>query len=103
MGTTENTITTISPIRHGKLAVQVDLTPMIGADTGTVIIRLRNAIDGVTTRNIDRADFLLGTDEIMPTVEGWVQEGTTTCEVRIQTNVAVLANRTLSYRIIEAS
>ena len=60
-------------------------------------------IDGAVLRTIDRFDFLEGTDEVHPTVSGWVQEGTNTARVTIQVNSAVSAQRAIPWRLIEAS
>lgn len=104
MGTAEQTISDLSPIRHGRIAVELDLNTLVAAvEGGTVIVRLKNMIDGATLRTIDRASFIIGTDEAHPTVSGWVQEGTTTARVTIQANSAVSVNRDIPWRIVESS
>ncbi|MBI2020071.1 hypothetical protein HYS94_01490, partial [Candidatus Daviesbacteria bacterium] len=105
MGTTVNTVTEISPIRHGQIAVELDINTLIAAaEGGTVIVRLLNMIDGATLRIIDRVDFTIGgANEVHPTVRGWVQEGTTTARITIQLNSAVTVNRDIPWRIIESA
>jgi len=103
-GTAVQTVLDISPIRHGNIAVQFDLnTVIVAIEGGTITFRLQNMIDGVNLRIIDRTDFLIGTDEVHPTISGFVQEGTNTVRVTIQVNSAVSAQRAVPYRIIESS
>lgn len=104
MTTVEQTITDITPIRHGRIAVQIDVNTLVAAvEGGTVVFRLKSKIDGATLREIDSATFLVGTDLTHPTVSGWVFEGATTARLTVQANSAVSVDRALPFRIIEAS
>jgi len=61
-------------------------------------------IDSSNLRIIDRYDFLVGTDEVHPTVSGFVIEGTNFIRLTIQANVAVddAPAKTIPFRIIES-
>lgn len=102
--TAEQTVSDITPIRHGRIAVEFDVNTLVAAgEGGTVIVRLKSMIDGANLRTISRADFIVGTDDAHPTVDGWVYEGASTARVTIQVNSAVGAQRAIQWRIIESA
>uniref|UniRef100_A0A6M3IXK1 Uncharacterized protein n=1 Tax=viral metagenome TaxID=1070528 RepID=A0A6M3IXK1_9ZZZZ len=103
-GTTEVTVANYTPTKMGQIAAQLDLATLVTAgEGGNVIVRLKFMIDGTNLRIIDRADFTVGTDEVHPTVSGFVVEGTNYVQVTVQANSAVTAQRAVPYRIIESS
>lgn len=99
----EQTITTFTAHRVGELAVELDLNALIGPeDTKIVTVRLKHMIDNATARTIDIATFVVGTDEIHPSLSGWVDTTASGVEVTIQMSLAVAANRDVPYKILEA-
>jgi hypothetical protein len=61
-------------------------------------------IDNANRRPIDIATFIVGTDEIHPTVSGWVDAANANgVEVTIRCSSAVTAPRTVPYKIMEAA
>ena len=104
-GTDEQTVVVFKAHRTGKLAVQLDLNALVEANEGgTVTVRLKHMIDNTNRRTIDLATFVVGTDEIHPTVSGWVDAANDNgVEVTIQCSSAVTATRTIPYKIMEAA
>jgi hypothetical protein len=104
-GNTEQTVVIFKAHRTGELAVQLDLNALVVAvEGGTVTVRLKHMIDNTTRRIIDRATFIVGTDEIHPTVSGWVDAANANgVEVTIRCSSAVTATRVIPYKIMEAA
>jgi len=106
MGTAEQTVVNYTPLKIGKIAVLLDLQTLIDDGyVGTIVTRLKFMVDGSNLRIIDRNSFLVGTDEVHPTVEGTVVEGASFVRVTIQANVAVddTPAKAIPYRIVEYS
>jgi hypothetical protein len=105
--TSENDIISggLTPHRTGELAVELDLNALIAVpEGGTVTCRLKHKIDETTLRTIDICEFIVGTDEIHPTLTGWVDhQVATSVQVSIQCSIAPTAGRVIPYKIIEAS
>jgi hypothetical protein len=104
-GVAEQIVATFTANRTGKLAVELDLnTLVVAVEGGTVTVRLKHMIDNATRRTIDLAQFIVGTDEVHPTLEGWVDAGNANgVQVTIQCSVAVTMNRDIPYKILEAA
>jgi len=105
MATAEQTVVNYTPTKLGRIAALFDLQTLIDDGyVGTIIVRLKFMIDSSNLRIIDRYDFLVGTDEVHPTVSGFVIEGTNFIRLTIQANVAVddAPAKTIPFRIIES-
>jgi len=103
----EQSITTFKAHRSGELAVEFDLNTLVAAtpaDDGKIVtVRLKHMIDNTTRRTIDLATFVVGTDEIHPTLAGWVDAANANgVEITVQMSAAVAANRVVPYKILEA-
>ena len=106
MTTVEQTVVNYTPTKMGRIAALFDLQTLVNdAYVGTITVRLKYMVDGVTLRTTDRADYLVGTDDVMPTVSGFVTEGASFVRLTIQANVAVddAPAKTIPFRIIESS
>jgi len=101
----EHTVVTFTAHRTGELAVQLDLDELITAvEGGTVTVRLKHMINNVTRRTIDKATFIVGVDEVHPSVQGWVDKNNANgVEVTIQCSVAPTAGRSVPYKVMEAT
>ena len=104
-GVAETSIATFTPHRNGKTGVEFDLSTLIAAgEGGTVTVRLKHMIDNVTVKTIDKQTFVIGVDEVHPTVEGWLDANNTNgAEITIQCSVAVTGPRSVAYKIVEAA
>ena len=103
-GTNETPVLTFTANRVGRIAVELDLNELVAAaEGGTGTVRLKHAIDDTTPRTIDIAQFIVGVDEVHPTVSGWVDTTASGVEVTIELTAAVTLPRTIPYKIIEAS
>jgi hypothetical protein len=100
-GTIEQTIVTLTPTRNLAFAAYFDVNTLVTAgEGGTLTFRLKLQIDGVTLRTIDLSSFVVGTDEIHPSVSGFSDIGANTISLTVQCSIAVSANRTVPYRIL---
>ena len=104
-GIAETRVKLFTAHRTGELAVELDLNTLVAAgEGGTVTVRLKHMIDNATVRTIDIAQFIVGVDEVHPTVKGWADSANADgVEVTIQCSVAVpTVNRDVPYKILEA-
>jgi len=101
-GTNETTIATISPSRTGEFEFQLDVAaPETAGEGGTITIRLKHKIDAATERIIDIATYLVGTDEIHPSIHAMVKEGASLVVVTVQCSVAVTGDRACPYMYLQ--
>ena len=105
-GVAETVVTGLSAYtahRVGEIAIQLDLATLVTAgEGGTVQVRLYHKIDDLNFAEIDVADFIIGADEVMPTVTGKVDKTASAVKVTIQCSVAVTGDRAVPYMIVEA-
>ena len=102
--TNENiAIAAFTPHRTGELAVTLKLNPLItAAEGGTVTARLKSMIDGDLII-VDICEFIVGTDEVHPTLTGWVDhQVASSVQVTLQCSSAPTAGREIHYKVIEA-
>jgi len=104
-GVGEISIATFTPHRNGKAAIEFDLQELIDAvEGGTVTVRLKHMIDNTNRKIIDKEDFVIGVDEVHPTLEGWLDANNTDgAEITVQCSVVVTATRKIYYKIVEAA
>lgn len=104
-GIIETPIAAFTPNRNGKAGVEFDLTTLIDAvEGGTITVRLKHQIDNGTLRTIDKQTFVIGVDEVHPTVEGWLDANNPNgAQITIQCSVPVTAPRSIPWKIVEAA
>lgn len=102
--TNETDVLSMTPHRTGELAVELDLSALVtAAEGGTVSCRLKHKIDESTVRTIDICEFIIGTDEVHPTLSGWVDhQVATSVLITIEVSSAVTDDRDVPYKVIEA-
>jgi len=100
-GTVEQTIALITPTRNLPFAAYFDVNTLIVAgEGGTLTFRLKLQIDGTNLRTIDKSSFVIGTDEIHPSVNGFSDIGANAMSLTVQCSIAVSADRAVPYRIL---
>jgi len=100
-GTVEQTVVTLTPTRNLPFAAFFDVNTLIVAgEGGTLTFRLKLQIDGANLRTIDLSSFVVGTDEIHPSVSGFSDIGANTLRLTVQCSIAVSVNRSVPYRIL---
>lgn len=101
--TSDNEVLAFTAHRTGELAVELDLNALILIpEGGTVTCRLKHKIK-TTLRTIDICEFIIGTDEVHPTLTGWVDHQVAdSVQVTMQCSSAPTAGRVIPYKIIEA-
>ena len=102
--TTETEVLSMTAHRTGELAVELDLAALVtAAEGGTVSCRLKHKIDETTVRTIDICEFIVGTDEVHPTLTGWIDhQVATSVQMTIQCSSDVTGTRAVSYKVIVA-
>lgn len=99
-GTSEtDKVTNIDMPCSGKFVIEIDRTAT-DADAGTVTMRAYTKTDLSNYQIRDKSTFLIGTDEVEPTLEISTEGGDSKVKISSQITAAVGAQRTIFYKIV---
>ena len=103
--TVETEVVALTAHRTGELAVELDLNSLIAIpEGGTITCRLKHKILSELC-TIDICEFIIGTDEVHPTLTGWIDHQVAdSVQVTIQcsSNITGGQTRAIPYKVIEA-